>query len=292
MLKHLLSYVKNTKQLEWLQDLISKPTLIKQLVEERGLSLYDLLLNELNSCHIPLVDFLHLVPYIQPRFYTISSSSSCHPDIVHITVSITEYKLKSGNDFIGLTSGYLKQLKPKSTNCRIFIRESSFRLPKSINTPIIMIGPGTGIAPMRALLQERQYLQSLNNQNNSNNGDNILFFGCKYQAIDYIYRDELEEYQRNNILTNFYVAFSRDDSNNKEYVQHIMKKIEVSTQLMKLIDSGAYIYVCGATAMGTDVMNAFHTIIAQHKNINPTKVNDFVKDLQQNGRYVQELWTA
>jgi len=291
VLKHLVPYVTDTKQLEWLKHIISQPSIIKQIVEDTNTSLYELLTNELDSCKVPFVDFLHIIPFIQPRFYTISSSSSCYPDVVHITIGITSYKLKNGKIFTGLTSGYLQNLQPQSSKCRVFVRASSFRLPKSIQTPIIMIGPGTGLAPMRALLQEREYLKQINNDN-INMGMNVLFFGCKNQSIDYIYRDELEGFEKNEILTHFYKAFSRDSST-KEYVQHLMIKSEVSSALLKLVDeNGAYVYVCGATAMGADVMTAFQSIVQKGKNINPMKAVAYVKEMQEQGRYIQELWTA
>jgi len=287
VLKHLVPYVTDAKQLEWLKNVISQSSIIKQLVDENNTSLFDLLIHELDSCKIPLVDFLHIVPYIQPRFYTISSSSSCHPDIVHITISITAYKLKSGKVFTGLTSGFIKNLQPRSSKCRVFVRASSFRLPKSIDTPIIMVGPGTGLAPMRALLQERGYLKEIHGKI----GLNVLFFGCKNQSVDYIYRDELENFEKSEVLNHFYKAFSRD-STAKEYVQHLMIKSEISPELMQLIDAGAYVYVCGATAMGADVMATFQSIVQKSKNINPIKAVAYVKEMQEQGRYIQELWTA
>ena len=99
---------------------------------------------------------LHILPTMQPRYYTISSSSSVHPDRVHITVSVTDFKLPSGRRFRGLTSSYLQGLQGGRDSCRVFVRASTFKLPKNMKTPITMIGPGTGIAPMRALLQERE----------------------------------------------------------------------------------------------------------------------------------------
>lgn len=253
----------------------------------------DLLTNELSSCKIPFSDLLHIVPYIQPRYYTISSSSSCHPDNVHITVSITEYVLPCGQKiFTGLASGYLKRLQQQQhAACRVFVRASSFRLPASLATPIVMIGPGTGLAPMRALLQERRY-QRQQQDGQAVCGDNVLFFGCKNKSVDYIYRDELEAYEREGVLTKLHTAFSRD-SEKKVYVQHLMTEKNTALSLIDLVlVQGAHIYVCGATAMGSDVMHAFLALLEEHRSMSHVEATALVKELQDKGRYVQELWTA
>jgi len=290
ILKHLAPYVSDAKQAGWLMDLLNKDNraAFKKLVDEDSRTLVDLLENELSSCKIPLADLLHIVPYIQPRFYTISSSSSLHPDNVHITISITERKLSNGNQFVGLNSGYLKKL-PVGSRCRVFVRASSFRLPQSLSTPILMIGPGTGLAPMRALLQERKFQQQ---QQKASNVKNILFFGCKNRDIDYIYRDELEAYEKEGVLSKLHTAFSRD-GNKKVYVQNLMVDPANATELVDLlINQGVYIYVCGATAMGNDVHAAFIHVLETHNKMTTQQATAFVKDLQDKGRYVQELWSA
>lgn len=292
LLKHLVPYVTDRQQSVWLMDLLNKDNrnALKKLVEEDGKSLVDLLANELSSCKIPLSDLLHIVPHIQPRYYTISSSSSCFPDVVHITVSITEYQLKHGKKFVGLTSGYLKDFAPRAQKCRVFVRPSSFRLPASLSTPIVMIGPGTGLAPMRALLQERKFQQAA--QKAKTPATNVLFFGCKNRDVDYIYRDELEAYEKEGVLTKLHTAFSRDSAK-KVYVQNLMAQPETAAELLDLvIKQKAYIYVCGATAMGTDVMHTFINILQEQNNMTAAQATAFVKDLQDKGRYVQELWTA
>lgn len=304
--KHLVPYVVDDEERKWIQRLISKENRgnFKTFVEEGGKSLCELLTNELSSCRIPLADFLHIAPFIQPRYYTISSSSSVYPNNVHITVSLTEYELKSGRKFTGLTSGYLKNLDPLSTKekletpyCRIFIRASSFRLPASISTPIIMIGPGTGLAPMRALLQERKYLRDLVGSSMPL-GENILYFGCKYASVDYIYRDELEQFRKDGVLTQLHTAFSRDGPK-KVYVQHLLA--QHAADLLELLDvdkksksssAGAYVYVCGATSMGNDVMAAFVSMLQEHKKMSKTDATNYIKELQDCGRYVQELWSS
>lgn len=306
ILKHLVSYIKDPNEKDWLLSVLDKNNrdALHSLHNDAAISIYDLLTNQLKSCKIPWDDFLHIVPYIQPRYYTISSSSSCYPTTVHITVSITEYQLKNGKEFIGLTSNYITKLSNNNkasndnglglgdyTSCRIFVRPSTFRLPKQLETPIIMIGPGTGLAPMRALLQERKYLS---NNNNNKMGDNILYFGCRTNNTDFIYKDELNDYVKEGVLTSLYTAFSREKNKPKTYVQNLMKNKKNAEELINLItNNNAYIYVCGATAMGNDVNHCLLELLQEYKicNDNSNAIN-YLKDLHDNGRYVQELWTA
>ena len=177
LVSKLLPYTTSDKQKKWLMELIAKDNHsgFKQYINGNGRSFFDLVTNELDSCKIPLEDLLHILPTMQPRYYTISSSSNVHPTSVHITVSVTDFKLPSGRRFRGLTSSYLQSLK-KGDTCRVFVRASTFKLPKSISTPITMIGPGTGIAPMRALLQEREFQAG---RTKKAPGSNTLYFGCQ-----------------------------------------------------------------------------------------------------------------
>eukprot|EP00388_Colpodella_angusta_P031419 GDKK01022805.1.p2 GENE.GDKK01022805.1~~GDKK01022805.1.p2 ORF type:complete len:148 (-),score=37.14 GDKK01022805.1:228-671(-) len=145
-------------------------------------------------------------------------------------------------------------------------------------------------APMRALLQERKF--QTEKQKPSVAPKNVLFFGCKNRGVDFIYRDELEAFEKEGVLTSFYTAFSRD-TKQKVYVQNLMVQPETAKELLDLLlNQGAYVYVCGATAMGTDVMAAFVKILQEQNNMSVAQATAFVKELQDKGRYVQELWTA
>ena len=298
-LGYLVPYVTDAQQKTWLLNVLAKENRkhFIETIEGEGKSLYHLLTNELSSCKVPLADFLHIAPPMQPRYYTISSSSSVHPQSVHITVSVTNTPTKSGKIIPGLCSTYLSQLSPL-VRCKIFIRPSTFKLPSSLSTPIIMIGPGTGIAPMRALIQEREYqykqLQMKNNDPSmtpATTMSNVLYFGCKKRTEDYIYADELEVYEKSGVLTKLHLAFSRETSQ-KCYVQHLIKTDENATNFMKDLELGGYIYVCGATAMGEDVHKTILDVVQTHKQISKEEAEKYVKALQTSGRYIQELWTA
>jgi NADPH-ferrihemoprotein reductase len=310
-----------------------------------------LLCNELRSCKLPLSDLLHIAPYIQPRYYTISSSSSVYPNTVHITVRLTEFPAKTTNssssdssscnsssssnssssarmEFTGLASGFFKRIceqgadyldsrdttraaTPPSessfvprigkkdvvlSTCRVFVRPTAFRLPPSLETPVIMVGVGTGLAPMRGMLQERWFLASDADAPTAT-VDNTLYFGCKYSSVDFIYKDELEELHADNTLLAFHTAFSRDhnddDTKQKEYEQDVLSKPANAFLLVtQLVWQGAYFYVCGATAMGNDVHATVTRLLTSYEGMNPVAAAAFVKDMQETGRYVQELWTS
>jgi len=148
-----------------------------------------------------------------------------------------------------------------------------------------MIGPGTGIAPMRALLQERQYQKERLKQSV---GTNILYFGCKKQSQDYIYKDELEAFQKNGILDHLRVAFSREQSQ-KVYVQHLLQQNAEET--WKFIDNdGAHIYVCGAVMMGHDVSEVLKEIVSSQGSMSLEDAKQYLAKLSHDGRFVQELW--
>ncbi len=308
----------------------------KTFIAESCPGICSLLCNELSSCTLPLSDLLHIASYIQPRYYTISSSSSIFPSSVHITVSLTEFHVKKTEDasktlFTGLASGFFKRLVPAEvhdddeqeirgaavtavsdkkkgsstrqssfkktipgtlSSCRVFVRASTFRLPTSLDTPIIMCGPGTGLAPMRALLQERRFLASKVSAKARKLMQNTLYFGCKNSTVDYIYRDELQEFVDDKTLTHFHTAFSRDGKE-KVYVQHLLAQSDNAISLVRqLCDEEAFFFVCGATAMGTDVHAAITQLLVDHKGMELTAAVAFIKELQEKGRYVQELWSA
>ena len=178
--------------------------------------------------------------------------------------------MAGGKVFRGLASGFLQNLCSGSGRCRVYVRPSTFRLPQSLATPIIMVGPGTGIAPMRALLQERKFLAAKPGANTGGNGlkvpinKNTLYFGCKHSAVDFLYKDELSAFQTDGTLTQFHTAFSRQQKD-KVYVQHLLSKSPNDSDLMTDLDAGAFIFVCGATKMGADVMETIISLLQKQK---------------------------
>jgi NADPH-ferrihemoprotein reductase len=245
------------------------------------------------SITCPLEHFIMTCPRLQPRYYTISSSSTVHPTTIHITLAVLESERKDANGevrvFRGLCSGYLASLK-KGDTVSAFVRESTFRLPRQIERPVIMFGPGTGIAPMRATLQERSHFrQTMDPQQRERIGASILYFGCKNRTMDYIYRDELEAFVEDGTLTELHLAFSREMAE-KVYVQHLLaKRAEETWKLIR--DENASIFVCGAVRMGADVSSTLQDIISQQGGMNRDKAKAYLDGMAGEGRYVQELWS-
>jgi NADPH-ferrihemoprotein reductase len=286
-LKLLVQYAKNPIDRKALQRLSSKEGKkeYKEKIMEGDVGIIDLL-KLCPSLSIPLEHFIGLCHFLLPRFYTIASSSCVFPKQVHLTVAVTEYKRKDGSTFNGVCSTHLASLKPSNNGMvTIFNRPSTFRLPDDCKKPIIMIGPGTGVAPMRALLQERRYQREVQKKSV---GLNILYFGCKKSNLDYLYQEEIESFQNEGLLNKLYLAFSREQ-NEKVYVQHLLS--ENAKETWNLIHAEtASIYVCGGVRMGHDVSEALKEIATKEGGMSPENAKDYLAQLGRDGRFIQELW--
>lgn len=285
-LKHLARYAKDPIDRKALQRLSSKEGKkeYKEKIMEGYVGMVDLL-KLCPSLSIPLEHLISACHFLLPRFYTIASSSSEFPNQVHLTVAVTKAERKDGSVFNGVCSTHLANVKPNTNKVRVFNRPSTFRLPEDTTKPIIMIGPGTGIAPMRALLQERRYQRDVQKKIV---GSNTLYFGCKKRNLDYLYQEELEAMQQEKLLDNLYLAFSRE-TKPKVYVQHLLTQNAQET--WELVDSkGASIYVCGGVRMGNDVAEALTEIAASQGSMSLQEAKDYMSKLASDGRFVQELW--
>jgi NADPH-ferrihemoprotein reductase len=282
-------YAKDPVDRRALQRLSSKEG--KQDYKEKVVESYVGLAELLKFCpslEIPLEHLISFCHFMLPRFYTISSCSTVFPDSIHLTVAVTEERRKDGTMFEGVCSTHIAKSQTSHQRfLRVFVRPSSFRLPKDTTKPILMIGPGTGIAPMRALLQRRRYQQLVEKKDV---GCNILYFGCKRKELDYIYEDELIRYKDEGILTELYLAFSRQNPSKKVYVQHILEEQAEATWKL-LHDDGAFIYVCGGVKMGHDVTETLKDIVSTHGQLSFDKASSYLSQLSSQGRYVQELWS-
>jgi len=286
-LKQLATYATSDLDRKALLRMSTKEgkTEYREKIVDAHVGIADLVTKLCTSIVCPLEHFIMICPRLQPRYYTISSSSLVNPTTVHITLAVLETQAKDGRVFRGLTSNYLESMKIGDT-VSTFVRESTFRL-KDQSRPLLMFGPGTGIAPMRAFLQERSHVR--NNTTEQVVGPSILYFGCKKRAMDYIYRDELEAFVNEETLTQLHLAFSREKKE-KVYVQHLLVNNAVET--WKLIhDDKASIFVCGAVRMGADVGSTLQDIIADQGGMTREKAKAYLDNMAVTGRYVQELWS-
>jgi sulfite reductase (NADPH) flavoprotein alpha-component len=225
-------------------------------------------------------EFIKLLKKLQPRLYSISSSPKAHPGQVHLTVGVVRYA-SLARQRKGVCSTFLSDRAEASAPLPVFIQENkNFRPPSSGDTPMIMIGPGTGIAPFRAFLEERQAIGA--------KGKNWLFFGDQRAATDFIYRDELETLRRDGLLSRLDVAFSRDQTE-KVYVQHRMR--ENARELFDWLEQGAHVYVCGdASRMAKDVNDTLHELVQTAGGFTPEKTAEYLAKLKAENRYQRDVY--
>ena len=247
-----------------------------------GGDLLDLVAGCTVARHVPVARFVEALSPIQPRLYSISSSPYAHPQEIHLTVGVVRYSHHGCNRLRkGVASSFLSERVQAGHKVRIFVQPShGFRLPADNGTPVIMVGPGTGIAPFRAFLQERKARRAT--------GKSWLIFGDQRRACDFLYREELEEYLGSGTLTHLDTAFSRDQQQ-KVYVQHRM--LENGPRIWSWLRSGAHFYVCGdASRMARDVDRTLHQIVATEGWLSETGAKSYVKELARAKRYQRDVY--
>lgn len=225
-------------------------------------------------------EFVALLKKLQPRLYSISSSPKANPGQVHLTVSVVRYESLARRRK-GVCSTFLAERVALAAAVPVFVHANkNFRPPPDSNTPMIMVGPGTGIAPFRAFLQDRRATDA--------KGRNWLFFGDQRSATDFMYRDELEAMVKDGALTRFDTAFSRDQAE-KVYVQHRMRKH--AKELFAWLESGAYFYVCGdAKQMAKDVDSALHEVVQTAGGRTAEQATEYVNRLKNERRYQRDVY--
>jgi cytochrome P450/NADPH-cytochrome P450 reductase len=249
-------------------------------------SVFDML-EEYPACELPFHIYLEMLSLLAPRYYSISSSPAGDPARCSVTVGVVEAPASSGRGtYRGVCSNFLARRRAGDT-IQATVRETKagFRLPDDASVPIIMIGPGTGLAPFRGFLQERADRKA----KGARLGPAMLFFGCRHPEQDYLYADELKAFAANGVAE-LHTAFSRADGP-KTYVQHLVAAQK--DQVWNLIEKGAITYVCGdGSKMEPDVKDALVSIYRERSGADADAGLRWIDDLGANNRYVLDVWAG
>ncbi|MFM1646402.1 assimilatory sulfite reductase (NADPH) flavoprotein subunit [Aeromonas salmonicida] len=218
---------------------------------------------------------------LTPRLYSIASAQSEVEEEVHLTVGVVRYPQEDGTVRSGAASSYLADRLAEDAEVRVFVEHNdNFRLPANPDTPVIMVGPGTGIAPFRAFMQERETQGA--------EGKNWLFFGNPHFTQDFLYQVEWQRYVKSGLLSKISLAFSRDQAN-KIYVQDRLR--EAGLELYQWLEAGAHFYVCGdANHMAKDVQEALLDVIEEHGHKSREEAEEYLSELRRAKRYQRDVY--
>lgn len=249
-------------------------------------SVFDLL-EEHSACELPFHIYLEMLSLLAPRYYSISSSPAGDAARCSVTVGVIEAPASSGRGiYKGICSNYLAGRRAGDTiHATVRETKAGFRLPDDASVPVIMIGPGTGLAPFRGFLQERAYRKA----SGASLGPAMLFFGCRHPEQDYLYADELKAFAAEGV-TELHTAFSRADGP-KTYVQHLVAAQK--DRVWSLIEQGAIVYVCGdGSRMEPDVKAALVAICRERSGADAQAGSRWIDDLGTKNRYVLDVWAG
>ena len=254
-------------------------TIFNVEIIETKIDLIDLLIKYYSSVStIKFDDILNLLHPIAPRLYSISSSNEAHDKEIHLTISLNTFSV-SDQQITGLCSQFLADFEQDKSIEFYIYKNKNFKLPDE-NQSVIMIGPGTGIAPFRSFLTHRDAINA--------EGKNWLFFGEQHFVSDFYYQTEIQEWLSTGVLSKLDTAFSRDQKH-KIYVQDRVK--EQGKELYNWLKDGAYLYICGQKdGMSTDVESALIELIAKESNQDEVSAKNFLEQLQEEGRYQKDVY--
>lgn len=260
-----------------LKEYIEKDSFDKKEVE--GKDLLDII-REFGPWKGNITSFLEVLRPLAPRLYSIANSLEAYPDEVHVTIGSVKYEAH-GRQRLGVCSVYCAERKEIGDTLPVYVQKNpNFRLPENPDDAIIMIGAGTGVAPYRAFMQEREEIDA--------KGKNWLFFGDQHFRTDFLYQVEWQQWKKDGLLTNIDLAFSRD-AEEKVYVQHrMLKKKE---EFYRWLEEGAYVYVCGdKNKMAKDVEKTILTIVQDVGNKTEEEAKEYVQMLRQEKRYQRDVY--
>lgn len=273
LLQNAAAYFDN----EALEDKVQDSEWIQNYIEGRD---FIDLLNDFPPEELEPEDLYQILRKLPPREYSISSSYQSLPDEVHITVGAVRYNTH-GRDRSGVCSvQFAERIQPGDTVPIYLKRNPNFKFPKDGDTPVIMIGPGTGIAPFRAHMQEREEY--------SYKGNTWLFFGDQHFTTDFLYQTEWQEWLKDGVLEKMNVAFSRD-TDQKVYVQH--RIAEHSKEFNEWLEKGASIYICGDEKnMAKDVHQAIRNVLVKEQNLTEEDAESYLKQMKKDKRYQRDVY--
>lgn len=229
---------------------------------------------------LPAKEFIALLRKMPPRLYSVASSYKANPEEVHLTVGAVRYQTY-GRERSGVCSVQCADRKEPGQTLSVYVHKNpNFKLPADPDKPIIMIGPGTGIAPFRSFVEEREIMEA--------NGKSWLFFGDQHFVTDFLYQTDWQRWLKSGVLSKVDVAFSRDKAE-KVYVQHRM--LEQSKELYEWLKEGAVVYVCGDEKnMASDVHDTLVTILEREGNLSTEDAQHYLMEMQQEKRYQRDVY--
>ncbi|KAK9509068.1 hypothetical protein O3M35_006467 [Rhynocoris fuscipes] len=303
-IRALLEFTEDTTEKRRLEEFCCREgsSEYNKYILENSTCLLDIL-ETFQSCKPPLSLLIEHLPRLMPRAYSIASSPLVYPDSIRIIFTIvqdnrgrdgicTSWLRGKANHLLDL-SEQLNELSLTESEFKkipIFLRKrTKFHIPVDLNSPIIMIGPGTGLAPFIGFLEQRN--NQLINKTISSSSD-ILLFGCRYKNKDFIYKKDLEYYRDEKVLNELFICFSRDNESDEDpkYVQDLFKKHKQNLVNL-LINNDAYLFICGdALNMAKDVQEVIVNSISEVQGISNEEAINLLKDLENQGRYVKDVW--
>ncbi|WP_216829757.1 sulfite reductase subunit alpha [Alkalihalobacterium elongatum] len=277
--KKVLQQAAELTENEELRNLVLPENVTQMKAYIEGRDLLDLL-RDFGPWNATAQEIVSLLRKMPPRLYSIASSFAAHPGQVHLTIGAVRYTAH-GRERKGVCSVQCAERLHEGDTLPVFIQVNKhFNLPETNDTDVIMIGPGTGIAPFRSFIEELSVKKG--------SGRSWLFFGDQHSATDFLYKDELEQYQKDGVLTKLDAAFSRD-SDEKVYVQHKMQ--EHSKELFEWLENGAYFYVCGDKQyMAKDVHNMLIDIIEKEGKMTRDSAVEYLNTMQKEKRYQRDVY--
>ncbi|KAL3869055.1 hypothetical protein ACJMK2_041782 [Sinanodonta woodiana] len=295
-LKILATQATNTSERKALENLADDKNVYEDWRYDKCLNLLEVM-EEFPSLNIPAALILTQLPLLQQRYYSISSSPAVYPGEIHATVAVVKHRTQGGMGPLheGVSSCWLSRIE-SGTIVPCFVRTApSFHLPKDNTLPIIMVGPGTGIAPFRSFWQQRRIDRQMSPVSHSQDksrsgwGRMYMYFGCRKSHVDDIYRMELHAAKNDGVLTNVYTAFSREPDKPKMYVQDYL--LQHSSEVFNcILREGGHFYVCGDANMAKDVTSALEKILQKEGNISAQDAKNVLLTLRDASQFHEDIF--